>query len=80
MLALKKDYESGEIIRLVREDRKLTQKQLAEVSGYKQPTISQWENGKCAPTAKALVSVLDALGYDVVVSEKYKEGGAPDAE
>lgn len=73
MLALKKDYDSGDLLRRIREDKQLTQKQLAEVSGFKQPTISQWENGRTAPTTTALISVLDALGYDIVVSEKYKE-------
>lgn len=79
MLALKKDCETSELLKKIREDKQLTQKEFAEVSGFKQPTISQWENGKASPTTSALINVLDRLGYDVIVSEKYK-GGKEDAE
>lgn len=79
MLAFKKDCEASELLKRIRADKQLTQQELAEVSGVAQPTISQWENGHAVPATSSLISVLDALGYDVIVSEKYK-GGEENAE
>lgn len=53
-------------IRQLREERGLTQTELARKSGLAQPTLSELERGsKTNPSLKVLRRLADALGIDV---------------
>lgn len=57
-------------IRVWREYRRLTQKQLAEMANISKPYLSQLETGKRTGTAEVLTAVADALNLtlDDIVS------------
>jgi transcriptional regulator with XRE-family HTH domain len=48
-------------IKELRIERRLTQVQLAKSVGCSQPMVVMWENGKCEPTASAIVKLAQAL-------------------
>ncbi|MDR0904669.1 MAG: helix-turn-helix domain-containing protein [Oscillospiraceae bacterium] len=52
----------GEIIRQLRRERNLTQKQLAELIGVGDRAISKWECGDGLPDISQLVPLADAFG------------------
>ncbi len=49
----------------LRRDRKLTQKQLAELSGIDQAEISRIERGQSNPTTSTLSALAKALSADI---------------
>ena len=51
----------GSIIVAMRESKGLTQKQLGELIGVGQVTISRWETDRHLPTIEQFVSLADAL-------------------
>ncbi len=57
--------EIGKRIRELRLERKLSQKQMAEMLSVSQDTISLWENGKSVPTAEYLIEI--AVNFKVSV-------------
>jgi transcriptional regulator with XRE-family HTH domain len=70
-------YVTGALIKKLRENRRITQLQLAQELGVSDKTISKWETGKgypditlVEPLAKALrVSVIELLAGDNVVNK-----------
>lgn len=54
-------YEIGNRIRKYREDRKLSQKQLAELIGVSNSRVSNWEQGINRPDADILAEICRAL-------------------
>lgn len=59
-----------EIIRTmikVREEKGVTQEQLAEMCHVKQPTIARMESGVHSPQIDSLLRVLEPLGYTLKV-------------
>jgi transcriptional regulator with XRE-family HTH domain len=52
----------GRNVRLARERNKLTQEQLAEISGFSQQYISGLEQGKRNPTIVTIYELSQALG------------------
>jgi predicted transcriptional regulator len=56
----------SEIFR-ARRDKGVTQKQLEEVSGVKQPIIARVENGKTDPQLSTLLKILRALGKTIAI-------------
>ncbi|MFO8010268.1 MAG: helix-turn-helix transcriptional regulator [Dehalococcoidia bacterium] len=48
----------------LREERFLTQEELAEMVGVTPLTISRWENGKRKPRLKAMRKLIKALNVD----------------
>ena len=52
----------GDIIRSQREQRGMTQCELAEVLGIGQATLSSWETGSRTPHARRLPALEEALG------------------
>lgn len=54
-------YEIGNRIRKYREDRKLSQKQLAELIGVSNSRVSNWEQGINRPDADILAELCKAL-------------------
>ena len=49
----------------LRIEKKLSQKQIANLLGYAQSTYCDWENGKIEPTASALIKIADLFGVCV---------------
>ena len=57
----------GEFIQILRKEKGLTQKELAEIIGLSDKTISKWENGNSLPDTSMLLPLCKAL--DVSVNE-----------
>lgn len=55
----------GELITSVRKDKKMTQKELADVLGISDKTISKWERGNGCPDISLLQELADVLQIDV---------------
>jgi transcriptional regulator with XRE-family HTH domain len=61
------------VIKQVKERRemlKITQENLAELSGVGLRTIKQLEAGKANPTYKTLQEIADVLGFELVLQVK----------
>ena len=50
-----------------REEKGLSQRELAEISGVKQPAIARLENLKATPQIDTLFKVLHPLGYTIEI-------------
>ena len=59
-------YVTGSAIKMLREDRKLTQAELAERIGVSSKTISKWETAKGLPDISLLQPLAQALGISVI--------------
>lgn len=59
----------GEMISL-RKQKKITQKELAVLTGNKQQVISRIERKESIPTLRAFSRILDALGYELKIVKK----------
>ena len=60
----------------IREEKQLTQKQLANQLGVKQNSISQWETGRSYPSVEILIKLSDLFGCtidELVKGEKRDE-------
>ena len=57
------DHLAARIIRTARSRAGITQRELALISGMKQPQIARIENGTTQPSIPTLGRVLDSLGY-----------------
>lgn len=63
----------GERIRRLREERGLSQKQLAERIGVKKQSVSNWENGNAMPSMDKFLQLVEffrttpnyMLGYEI---------------
>lgn len=55
----------GAMMRERREELEWTQTRLANETGFKPQTISEWESGKRPPSLKALIAIGDALELDM---------------
>lgn len=55
----------GSIIRRVRLDRKMTQKELAEKMNISDKAISKWECGYGNPDVSLIIEISSVLGIDV---------------
>ena len=51
-------------LKQLREERLLTQEELAELAGITPLTISRWENGKRKPRFKSIRKIAKALKVD----------------
>lgn len=61
-----------------REERGLSQRELAEISGVKQPAIARLESMKATPQIDTLFKVLHPLGYTIEIvplSQKQSDVG-----
>jgi transcriptional regulator with XRE-family HTH domain len=64
------------VIKQIKERRemlKITQENLAELSGVGLRTIKQLEAGKANPTYKTLQEIADVLGFELVLQVKRLE-------
>ena len=60
------EYELRKKLVLARKEANLTQKELEQLSGLDQRTISRLEvDGKISPSVKTLMKYLNALGYEL---------------
>ena len=58
-------YVTGGTIRILREKRKLTQKELAEIIHVSDKTISKWETDKGLPDISMIDELARALGVSI---------------
>ena len=59
-------YVTGMTVRKLREERKLTQAELAEKIGVSSKTVSKWETGKGLPDISLLQPLAQALGISLI--------------
>ena len=50
-----------------REEKGLSQRELAEISGVKQPAIARLESMKTTPQIDTLFKILNPLGYTISI-------------
>ena len=55
----------GEFIQILRKEKGLTQKELAEIIGLSDKTISKWENGNSLPDTSMLLPLCKVFGITV---------------
>ncbi len=70
------DFEVSIIGKMIeaREAKGLSQRELAEMSGVKQPAIARMENLKSTPQIDTLLKLLVPLGYTLEIVPLRKEG------
>ena len=59
-------YITGAIIKKLREERKMTQTQLAEILSVSDKAVSKWETGKGYPDITLVQPIAEALGISVI--------------
>lgn len=57
--------QAGVVLKALREERGLSQEELAETIGCEVKSLRRWEQGKCVPQPQNLRSLADALGRGV---------------
>ena len=57
----------GSIISYLRKEKGISQKQLEEMSGVKQPVIARMESGATSPQLETILKVLAPLGKTLAV-------------
>lgn len=65
-----KEYELLEELSKLRKRRQLSQRELAEILGMKQPTLAKIEKGKNSPQLNTILNILDSLGYTLNIEKK----------
>ena len=68
-----KREETGNKIREIREQRGLSQEQLAELMGINRSTLSKIETGKFAITIDYLYKLAWHLDFEVTIMDKFSE-------
>ena len=69
---------TGELIKKIRKEKKMTQKQLSEKCGIADSNIRKYENGKQFPKWETLERIAKALDVDVFDLIEYDEGPTDD--
>ncbi len=59
-------YVTGAMIRRLRENRRMTQQQLADKIGVSDKTVSKWETGRGYPDISLIEPLSDALSVSVI--------------
>ena len=68
-------YEIGHKIRILREEKKLTQEELANICGISRVTLGKVEKGELGNTSvKTLDLILDSLGFEIEFKTKQNFG------
>ena len=62
-------FELAKIIQVARKQRQITQKQLAEQLGLKQPALSEIENVQVSPSWERAMTILESLGILMVLTD-----------
>lgn len=58
--------KSGALIRRLRQERSMTQSQLAALVGVSDKAVSKWENGRGAPDVALLPALSETLGVELL--------------
>ena len=66
MIATRSEQQLGELVRELREDRRLSVRTLAAQAGFSPSFISQVENGQASPSIVSLERIAAALGVTLV--------------
>ncbi len=61
------EEEIIEAVVRARKEKNLTQQQLSDISGIKQPAIARIENGTNSPMVSTLMKMLYSMGYTLKV-------------
>lgn len=61
------EEEIIEAVIRARKEKKLTQQQLSDITGIKQPAIARIENGTNSPMVSTLMKMLCSMGYTLKV-------------
>ena len=61
------EYQITRMLVAARNEKQLTQKQLAEASGVRQSNISRIENGNCVPSIATLEALAEGLGKQLKI-------------
>lgn len=61
-----KQYVTGTMIKRLRENKKMTQQQLAEKLNVSDKTISKWETGRGYPDISLVEQLANALGVSII--------------
>ena len=69
--------EFGKRLRAFREERGLSQRELAERIHTRAPQVSRYETGAYLPNAETLVSIVEALKVDLSALLLGRAGGKP---
>lgn len=59
-------YVTGAMIRKLREQRRMTQSELAQMLGVSDKAVSKWETGRGCPDIALLPAVSEALGVSII--------------
>ena len=59
-------YVTGTMIKRLREGKKMTQQELAEIIGVSDKAISKWETGRGYPDIALIEALADALGVSII--------------
>ena len=70
-------FELGEQVRKLREERGLSQQELARLVGTSQPAIARLEAGSVDPRLETLRRLSDALDADVVLRLQPRDSAVP---
>ena len=65
---------TAEIVRVARESRGLTRKQLSDKSGVHVTTIWNIERAKSSPSMDNMLKLMEAMDYTIVFNPRYKGG------
>ena len=60
----------GQQMRSIRQNSRMTQRELAELSGVHFNTIINFENGKRFPSTETASILFNAMGYELVIAKK----------
>ena len=63
----------GDRIRMLREEKGISQRQLAALTGIKQPAIARLESGRSVPNITTMNKLLAPLGYTLTISQLLDE-------
>ncbi len=64
-MGIKMSYVTGNTIKELRERKQLTQKQLADILGVSDKTISKWETGRGLPDVGIITELASVLGVSL---------------
>ena len=68
----KEIMNASEIVKALRKKAGMTQPELAERVGVSVQSIWCWEKGINCPTADHLITMCNAMGYDIIIKPKYE--------
>lgn len=67
---MKSEKINGTVLKAARQSRKLSIRQLAEMSGVNKTTIQRIESGEVSPSVETLEKILDSLSMFLRIEAK----------